>query len=102
MISQFQSLINGKQNKEPEFQMVSAILFDALLILENPLPLFNVHFNRFLPTNGKHPRSSGIEDLSYANQICIKRHYVVFTSCLFERAKPTNKDARGALSKGGL
>ena len=26
-------------------------------MLENPLPLFNAHPNRFLPTNGKHPRS---------------------------------------------
>jgi len=29
----------------------------GLLILEKPLPLFNCHPNRFILTNGKHPRS---------------------------------------------
>ena len=54
IISQFQSLINGKQNRKPNFKWQAPTRPVGLLILENPLPLFNVHPNRFLPTNGKH------------------------------------------------
>ena len=50
------SLSTENNIHETEFQMVSAIASCVgLLILENPLALFSVHRNPFLPTNGKHP-----------------------------------------------
>ena len=53
--------------------MVSAISFGWFAVLENPLPLFNVHPNRFRPTNGKHPRIPGVFLKSIPCQVT--KHY---------------------------
>ena len=43
-------------NRKLNFKWKAPSRSVGLLILENPLPLFNVvHPNRLLPTNGKHP-----------------------------------------------
>ena len=56
--SSFQSLISRKQLcGKSNFKWQAPSRSVGLLILENPLPLFNGHPNRFILTNGKHPRS---------------------------------------------
>jgi len=60
----FQSLVSRKQLPQIELQMVSAISFGWFADAVKPLPLFNGHSNRFIPTNGNHLSWRGISKFS--------------------------------------
>ena len=63
-LSSFQSLISRKQLREIELQMVSAMSFGWLADFGKTLTIFNGRPNRFIPANGKHPKSPQFHQVS--------------------------------------